>query len=220
MTTLTITPILPPGPAKIVRLADGVSQPQGNGGWSIVKTPKRKGFIDWVGYDPWVMQVPCLLDGFREDRSVERDILELEWMMRVVTSTGTPVVVKLAGPIPLRGLRWVLANIEWGQAYYNNNGDRTRAYFTIEFLQFQEPGVLIANKETSPAAAAQDRAASGTTAAATPPSGRTYTVKRGDTLWAIAARELGKGSRYTEIVTTNNIRDPNNVKVGTVLRLP
>ncbi|MDE7299800.1 MAG: LysM peptidoglycan-binding domain-containing protein [Lachnospiraceae bacterium] len=33
--------------------------------------------------------------------------------------------------------------------------------------------------------------------------GSTYTVVSGDTLWAIAARELGSGSRWTQIYSTN-----------------
>ncbi|HBL40500.1 MAG TPA: hypothetical protein DDY98_02595 [Ruminococcaceae bacterium] len=50
-------------------------------------------------------------------------------------------------------------------------------------------------------------------------SGRTYTVKKGDTLWQIAHTQLGKGSRYAEIAKLNNIKG-NTVKVGQVLKLP
>ena len=35
------------------------------------------------------------------------------------------------------------------------------------------------------------------------PAGRTYTAEYGDTLWQIAERFLGKGSRCTEIVKRN-----------------
>ncbi|RIJ76688.1 LysM domain-containing protein [Nakamurella silvestris] len=48
----------------------------------------------------------------------------------------------------------------------------------------------------------------------------TYTVKSGDSLWAIAAKLLGSGPRYTEIAKLNNIADPNAIKVGTVLKIP
>ena len=46
-----------------------------------------------------------------------------------------------------------------------------------------------------------------------------YTVKSGDSLWAIAERLLGNGSRYTEIMTLNNLRTP-NILVGQQLKIP
>jgi nucleoid-associated protein YgaU len=55
----------------------------------------------------------------------------------------------------------------------------------------------------------------------TPPP-RTYTVVRGDTLWAIARRFLGNGARWPEIHALNReaVPDPNLIRVGQVLRLP
>ncbi len=49
---------------------------------------------------------------------------------------------------------------------------------------------------------------------------KSYTVKAGDTLWAIAKRELNDGSKFKEIAKLNNISDPNKISVGQVLRLP
>lgn len=48
---------------------------------------------------------------------------------------------------------------------------------------------------------------------------KTYTVKSGDTLWAIAKKELGDGSKYTELAKLNNIKNPNLIYPGQVLRL-
>ena len=41
-----------------------------------------------------------------------------------------------------------------------------------------------------------------------------YTVKAGDTLWAIAKRVTGDGSNYKAIAKKNNIKDPNKIYVG------
>jgi nucleoid-associated protein YgaU len=52
---------------------------------------------------------------------------------------------------------------------------------------------------------------------------KTYTVKKGDTLWGIAKQYLGNGSRYPEIYNLNrNIigNNPNLIKPGQVLTLP
>ena len=48
---------------------------------------------------------------------------------------------------------------------------------------------------------------------------RTYTVRSGDSLWAIAANQLGNGSRYTEIKALNGLKS-DTIHPGQVLKLP
>jgi hypothetical protein len=52
------------------------------------------------------------------------------------------------------------------------------------------------------------------------PKVRRYTVKAGDTLWAIAQRTYGDGAKWNRIADANGIRDPRTLKVGQVLTLP
>lgn len=52
------------------------------------------------------------------------------------------------------------------------------------------------------------------------PKAATYTVKKGDTLFVIAQRTLGNGSRWPAIADLNHVRDPKAIKVGQVLHLP
>lgn len=47
----------------------------------------------------------------------------------------------------------------------------------------------------------------------------TYTVKKGDNLWTIAKKHLGKGGRYTEIITLNNLTG-DLILTGQKLKLP
>lgn len=47
-----------------------------------------------------------------------------------------------------------------------------------------------------------------------------YTVVKGDNLWKIAKLQLNDGSRYMEIAELNDIKNPNELTVGTVLKLP
>lgn len=54
------------------------------------------------------------------------------------------------------------------------------------------------------------------------PPAKTYTVRPGDTLFAIAKRTLGSGSRWREIYAANVSvigRDPNVIRTGQVLRI-
>lgn len=57
-------------------------------------------------------------------------------------------------------------------------------------------------------------------AGAAAPGERTYTIKAKDSLYGIAQRELGKGSRWKEIQTLNPGLNGNDLKVGKVIKLP
>lgn len=50
----------------------------------------------------------------------------------------------------------------------------------------------------------------------------TYTVQKGDTLWSIARKLYGDGSKYVKIYAANKdkIINPNSVEVGQVLTIP
>ena len=58
--------------------------------------------------------------------------------------------------------------------------------------------------------------------AAAPAAGKTYTVKAGDTLGAIAKEHIGSAGAYMKIFDLNKdvLTDPDKIKPGQVLRLP
>ena len=60
------------------------------------------------------------------------------------------------------------------------------------------------------------------TAVAAPAAGKTYTVKAGDTLGAIAKEHLGSAGAYMKIFELNKdqLTDPDKIKAGQVLHLP
>lgn len=55
-----------------------------------------------------------------------------------------------------------------------------------------------------------------TTSKSTP---KTYTVKKGDTLWNICKLHLGDGQKYKEIAKLNNLENPDKIYPGQKLRL-
>ncbi|MFT2014581.1 LysM peptidoglycan-binding domain-containing protein [Streptomyces sp. 796.1] len=52
------------------------------------------------------------------------------------------------------------------------------------------------------------------------PGGTSYAVRKGDTLWSIAASKLGDGARWREIATLNKLRDADEITPGQKLKLP
>lgn len=81
---------------------------------------------------------------------------------------------------------------------------------------------LGAAEQRQPAQTTKDRAAS-TEAAAETPKKTTYTVKPGDSLWAISKKLLGNGARYSEIYDLNKSiigSNPNLIYPGQTFTIP
>jgi len=96
---------------------------------------------------------------------------------------------------------------------HNWEGGYGDCRYSIELVEAKELKVL-----TDTATVAQATA----TKRPSPPAPKTYTVKRGDTLWGIAKRFLGAGSRWREIYNKNRSvigPDPNKIYPGQVLRI-
>ena len=78
-----------------------------------------------------------------------------------------------------------------------------------------EPEVVVAEAapEAAEAAAPTDESEE---------AGRTYTVKSGDTLWAIASEMYGSGGKYMKIFEANTdiLENPDRIKPGQVLVIP
>lgn len=91
----------------------------------------------------------------------------------------------------------------------------------VSLKQWRDYGTKTATVEQS-AAGEQTVTVERERDASTAPTAKTYTVKKGDTLWAIAARYYGKGSEYAKIYEANGdkISNPNLIYPGQVLTLP
>ncbi len=55
---------------------------------------------------------------------------------------------------------------------------------------------------------------------ASEPEGKTYTVKKGDSFWKIAAEQLGNGTRYKELAAFNGLDVTDTIYAGQTLKLP
>lgn len=53
-----------------------------------------------------------------------------------------------------------------------------------------------------------------------PLAGGTYTVQKGDTLFAVARKAYNDQARWKDIAAANNLQPPYTIKVGQVLKLP
>ncbi|MGE7021990.1 LysM peptidoglycan-binding domain-containing protein [Solibacillus cecembensis] len=98
---------------------------------------------------------------------------------------------------------------------------------TIPLKQFRPYGTKKLNIKNEPSKAATGSSDTtkqkATVEKSRPTTGKetpkTHTVKSGDTLWAIAKKYLGDGSKSTQLAKLNNLSNPNLIKAGQVIKL-
>jgi nucleoid-associated protein YgaU len=96
--------------------------------------------------------------------------------------------------------------------------DKNEIWTAIKTIPTWQKDVVADIKVTGGSAAG----ISAPTAAVAPSAGKSYTVKAGDTLGAIAKEHLGSAGAYMKIFDLNKdqLTDPDKIKPGQVLHLP
>ena len=180
------------------------------GGFEVVDRPLRTGIVTWGGHQPLSMTVPLLIDNFEENDGLatEKDIATLEFLAgRGDGAGGEPPEVKLeaAGQlVPHQDVPFVINGLEWGDAIRNDYGNRIRQFATVTVLQNVSPKTLATLEKKRKA---NNRS-------------KTYTVKKGDSLHSIAAKQLGDRDLWQKIADLNNINDVRSLRTGMKLKLP
>lgn len=123
---------------------------------------------------------------------------------------------KLKLIVPLTPINHAVYLETFQHEYSGGMGD---VEYSIEFCVAKD--IIIGTED---GAANQEGAGVKTTSpAANPPAATTYTVKSGDSLWKIAQKQLGDGSRWREIYDLNRDTigsNPNLIYAGQVYNMP
>lgn len=87
----------------------------------------------------------------------------------------------------------------------------------ISLKQYKEYGtVKYILREDGALAQGAERSGKKETPSSSP---KLYTIKKGDTLWAVCRREYGDGAKYKDVAEENGIVNPNLIYPGQVIRL-
>jgi nucleoid-associated protein YgaU len=112
--------------------------------------------------------------------------------------------------------QWVVYSVTFNEALRDPvAGFRVQQKLQIILYEYNSPLATQVGNPT-PAQAAQ----TALNAAEASQSYSLYTVVQGDNLPLIAANTLGYYTLWTEIATLNDIRDPNNVTPGQIIKIP
>jgi LysM repeat protein len=174
----------------------------GGARYNVVNRPRRKSTVEWDGDDPYRMDLPIMLDGWIKRTSVEFDVARINQMFRSPGDFVTPVTVLVDGAVPVKGAKWVVEGIDWGdQAIWatdaRGQGYRLRQDAIIHLLQFVEPSVLKVAIPNSTAFQIVTKVQ--------------QTIEQIAREWNISAQAILKA---------NNLRDSKSVKANTHLIVP
>lgn len=199
-----LTALSGPDPAEIS---------DGRGGWEEVTRNRRTAITQWVGAGLAKTTVTLWVDGWRDQRSVASDLRSVDAFAPVSPTAEPPRVVVVGAPGVPSTMRWVVQSVTVSERLLLPSGETARAQVALELLEYR-PGDVVVERQS---ATKRSVVRNGTPAVGKP---KTYTVRAGDTLSSISVRVLGKASRWPELAKLNGLRSPNNLKPGTVLKLP
>lgn len=107
-------------------------------------------------------------------------------------------------------------------SYREEGGAVGDIYYSIEFKEYRwykVKKVEVVTQTTQGSTQKVETAKVTPSRPVTKETPKTYTVKSGDTLSAICKKQLGNASKYPEIAKKNNIKNPNLIYPGQVLKL-
>lgn len=222
---ITLSSAHPPLRVTALRGQTAPAPTGGFGGWQKVARPLRTSLTQWNGSDPFEQQFSLMLDGVRDDSSIEDACDALEQMATPPSSGAEPPVIRVDGAVLHPEYEWIVSALDWDPSpIWSRRGHRIRQEVTITLTKYiaddvlaQMPAAERKRREATSAAAAAARKAGSSRQA---PQSKLYVVKAGDTLSKIAAAVLGSYKRWHELSDLNGIRDPKAITVGQKLRLP
>lgn len=124
----------------------------------------------------------------------------------------------ISGYGALEGGLWRITSMSFSSLLRNQYNAISRATVELEFTRAVDALVNVGpvsggvKKPKTPPSKAKPKPA--------PPKARYYTMKKGDTLWELAVKYYGTGTKWKVIADANKIRNVRTIPIGKKLRIP
>lgn len=216
--------VSPPGPRLPFRFNPvSVKRTPTVGAWRQEERPRQKPAVEWAGQTLETLVFTLRLDGYSDDpiRSVEPEIRVLERFGEKRGKDKPPPELRFDyGPAESRTI-WVIVSIEPLDELRNAQLQIVQQEFVITLLEYVEAELALSPVDRHKKNKDKGKGKGGDNGKDDKKDEyRIYTVKRGETLSSIAAKLLGKASRWPEIARLNGLRDPDRIVPGQKLKIP
>lgn len=231
---VSIVRITPPAERLNLHYQPAVLRQGGVGNWIERPHDRAKSSTEWVGQPLHYMTLRLFFDRDalysrpNVNGHIERELSLLHSFGLPTRHGGEPPVLRLTFGHGQQ-LSWVLRDVIHRTSELDpRTKRRVQAEVDVDLMEYRRAVFAL-----SPAEKAEEAAAAAVNDphyvrpdgdTAVPAAGaRTYTVRAGDTLSTIAARELGSPGRFMEIFNLNTpdpLSNPDHIVAGQVLRLP
>jgi nucleoid-associated protein YgaU len=162
---------------------------------------KDRPMVQFTTGQPKKLAVELFFDGYEEEKSVRDDCQQLIKMAEMDKGLHRPAEVEFS----------------WASEVFPGVLDNV----SVKYTMFLSSGVPVrATASISMQNAKPKRDAKAETQTSSPDFAKLHTLRRGETLHAIAAREYEDAAEWRRIADANGIDDPLDVEPGTKLLLP
>lgn len=178
----------------IVRRGEGAPKMVSGGArWKTVNRPKRQSIVLYDGSDPYRMEVPIIIDGWKDELGIEYLIARINQLRMPAGDRSPSTKLRITGAVPVKGATWVVENLDWGDnVIWHAQGEKSWRYRqdgVLHLLQFVPEQALTGLKRPGPPA-------------------KIVITKAGQGIHDLA---LGNTKNKKAIQKANGIRDPKTV---------
>jgi len=146
------------------------------------------------------LTMDLFFDSYAENKDVRDYTKKITNLMLINTETHAPHILRVIwGRLEFD---CVLSRVSKKFTMFNSEGIPVRATLNVTFNEYKT-GL----NEREKALKSPDRT-------------KTYLVKEGDSLWAIAEKKYGDPAKWRPIADENGINDPKTIEIGTELTIP
>lgn len=176
--------------------------------------PGRKPQLEFIGPELWTVSLDIVASA-----AFGINPYKAHTNLRQMERDGKAEYLELGGK-RLTKNKWVISSMSVTGETFDAKGRAMTLKMQVNFTEYVE-----AKKKATAATNVSEsgnESMESTQETAEDTGGTTYTTASGDTLWGIAVKFYGSGSKYTKIYNANKdkISNANNIPVGLTLNIP